>query len=289
MPARQHLDLAADAADQATEPWFTTAQLLAEARLLVGAERPQAALRLLSPVLHADARAGHGSVWTNGLPVLAAADALMSMDEPRRALELLDRTADIHAVERGLLEARALTALGEPARARTALSSVLPDLVRAPLSTQIESWLMGARLASEAGRPERARVLVDRALREAGRETMRRSVSRDLPWLLPLVETDAELRRTHRGFLNGIMSSTTTPSVWVPEAGRGTPAMIETLTVREAQVLGLLAQMCSTEEIASELFLSANTIKTYVRGILRKLSVQRRVDAVRRGRELGLC
>ena len=65
--------------------------------------------------------------------------------------------------------------------------------------------------------------------------------------------------------------------------------VVETLTVREAQVLGLLAEMCSTEEIASELFLSVNTVKTYVRGILRKLGVNRRVDAVRRGRELGLC
>ena len=54
-------------------------------------------------------------------------------------------------------------------------------------------------------------------------------------------------------------------------------------------MLGLLTEMCSTEEIASELFLSVNTVKTYVRGILRKLGVNRRVDAVRRGRELGLC
>ena len=67
------------------------------------------------------------------------------------------------------------------------------------------------------------------------------------------------------------------------------PLVIETLTVREAQVLGLLADMCSTDEIARELFLSVNTVKTYVRGILRKFDVNRRVDAVRRGRELGLC
>ena len=71
--------------------------------------------------------------------------------------------------------------------------------------------------------------------------------------------------------------------------GRSTVLVVETLTVREAQVLGLLTEMCSTEEIATELFLSVNTVKTYVRGILRKLGVNRRVDAVRRGRELGLC
>jgi LuxR family maltose regulon positive regulatory protein len=61
------------------------------------------------------------------------------------------------------------------------------------------------------------------------------------------------------------------------------------LTEREGQVLDLLAQMYSTEEIATELFVSANTVKTHLKGIFGKLGVKRRVDAVRRGRQLGLC
>ena len=79
------------------------------------------------------------------------------------------------------------------------------------------------------------------------------------------------------------------PAVRYEPTGEPDTIYVETLTVREAQVLGLLAEMCSTQEIADELFLSVNTVKTYVRGILRKLYVNRRVDAVRRGRELGLC
>ena len=66
-------------------------------------------------------------------------------------------------------------------------------------------------------------------------------------------------------------------------------ALLEPLTERETQVLELLAQMCSTDEIAAELFVSVNTVKTHLKGIFRKYAVKRRVDAVRRGRELGVC
>ena len=61
------------------------------------------------------------------------------------------------------------------------------------------------------------------------------------------------------------------------------------LTERESQVLELLAQMNSTEEIAAALFVSTNTVKTHLKGIFGKLGVNRRVDAVRHGRTLGLC
>jgi ATP/maltotriose-dependent transcriptional regulator MalT len=61
------------------------------------------------------------------------------------------------------------------------------------------------------------------------------------------------------------------------------------LTTREIDVLRLLAQLCSNEEIAADLVLSLNTVKTHMRSLFQKLSVSRRADAVRRGRALGLC
>ena len=77
-------------------------------------------------------------------------------------------------------------------------------------------------------------------------------------------------------------------------AAAGTPRpadelLVAPLTEREGQVLDLLAQMYSTEEIAAALFVSSNTVKTHLKGIFGKLCVNRRVDAVRRGRQLGLC
>lgn len=46
--------------------------------------------------------------------------------------------------------------------------------------------------------------------------------------------------------------------------------------------------MMSTEEIAAELYVSVNTVKTHLRSIYRKLAVSRRSDAVRRARQFHL-
>ncbi|WP_154693943.1 response regulator transcription factor, partial [Streptomyces afghaniensis] len=56
----------------------------------------------------------------------------------------------------------------------------------------------------------------------------------------------------------------------------------------EGDVLRLLAEMRSTEEIAADLHVSVNTVKTHLKSIYRKLAVSRRSDAVRRARERRL-
>ena len=66
------------------------------------------------------------------------------------------------------------------------------------------------------------------------------------------------------------------------------PAMIEDLSLREAEVLRYLAEMLSTAEIAAAMFISVNTVRTHIRSILRKFGVSRRNQAVRRARERGL-
>jgi ATP/maltotriose-dependent transcriptional regulator MalT len=64
--------------------------------------------------------------------------------------------------------------------------------------------------------------------------------------------------------------------------------IIEPLTPKEGEVLGHLAELLSTEEIAATMFVSVNTVRTHVRNILRKLAVTRRNEAVRRARKLSL-
>ena len=64
--------------------------------------------------------------------------------------------------------------------------------------------------------------------------------------------------------------------------------VVEPLTAREQEVLGYLSALLSTEEIAELMFVSVNTVKSHVRGILRKLGAPRRNEAIRRARELQL-
>lgn len=60
------------------------------------------------------------------------------------------------------------------------------------------------------------------------------------------------------------------------------------ITDREATVLDLLAEGHSNKEIARELGISPNTVKTHVARLFEKLGANRRTQALRRARELSL-
>jgi DNA-binding CsgD family transcriptional regulator len=61
-----------------------------------------------------------------------------------------------------------------------------------------------------------------------------------------------------------------------------------TITPREFEVLFLIAQGLSNQEIADRLYLSLNTIKTHTSNLFGKLEVQRRTQAVQKAKEIGL-
>ena len=63
---------------------------------------------------------------------------------------------------------------------------------------------------------------------------------------------------------------------------------VEPLSQRELEVLQLIAQGLSNQEISAQLFLALDTVKGHNRRIFDKLQVQRRTEAVARARELGL-
>ncbi len=79
---------------------------------------------------------------------------------------------------------------------------------------------------------------------------------------------------------------------WFREPDRrrpgGGPAAGDRLSDRELAVLSYLPTMLTTAEIAAELYVSVNTVKTHLKSIYRKLDVPRRRDAVHRARELHL-
>ena len=60
------------------------------------------------------------------------------------------------------------------------------------------------------------------------------------------------------------------------------------LSDREVEVLELVARGKTNREIADELYLSPNTIKSHVSNIYRKLDVARRPEAVARAKELAI-
>ena len=60
------------------------------------------------------------------------------------------------------------------------------------------------------------------------------------------------------------------------------------ITARELEILALIARGLSNREIATQLFVSENTVKTHCARTFDKLGAARRTQAVQRGKELGL-
>jgi len=60
------------------------------------------------------------------------------------------------------------------------------------------------------------------------------------------------------------------------------------LSKRELEVLNLLAQGHSNQEIASKIFVSVSTVKTHIQNLFEKLDVKRRIQAIDKARSLNL-
>jgi LuxR family maltose regulon positive regulatory protein len=74
----------------------------------------------------------------------------------------------------------------------------------------------------------------------------------------------------------------------LPERHRDGELLVEPLSLRELEILRLIAQGMSNHEIGERLFLAESTIKGHNRNIFAKLQVQRRTEAIARARELEL-
>lgn len=266
--------------------WLFTCRQLVEARLLTATGQPDAATRLLAWTRPTDVP-GQPTTWLADLLRVAQAESLVAAGESQQALALLTPLPTGAIVEATVMAATAYRSIGDARGAQAVLRRVDADLARSPLTVQLQAWLLEAQLADSRGEENRAGQLVDRALRAAGLEQMRRPIALDVGWLRGFAERNP-LPRTQRDFLSTLMLGDGPRRPRTAQSGRGELVGAQ-LTARERQVLELLAQMYSTEEIARALYVSTNTVKTHLKGIFGKLCVHRRVDAVRRGRELGIC
>ena len=76
--------------------------------------------------------------------------------------------------------------------------------------------------------------------------------------------------------------------VATPQPGDAEPLIVEQLSQREREVIRYMSDMMSTAEIAAEMYISVNTVKTHLKSIYRKLAAAHRREAVRRARQLHL-
>ncbi|WP_290063124.1 LuxR C-terminal-related transcriptional regulator, partial [Amycolatopsis solani] len=179
-----------------------------------------------------------------------------------------------------LMRARTQLRLGRHHAASTVLRSLADDGTPMTLAwVTIEAALVGVQAALAAGARDRAARLLDEALRTAEPTGVR----------FPFVFAPRELV----GFLTSRLGGLGTGERFAGEIlalrrRLHTPPMPAPLTERERSVLRLLPTQRSIDEIAQDLTVSPNTVKTHVRGIYAKLDVRSRREAVAIAQARGL-
>jgi len=286
--ARQRLDHAVQTCADDHDPLLRAAQALTQARLATITDDPETTLRLLSSTGRIDSQIA--ASWFADRLLIARAEAWLAAGEPQQAIATLTPEPELAPAEARSILTRSLLRLGDLPAAEMMLALIPSDPVVLTVATQVQRWLLVAQLAVEQGNFRRAELLVDRALRVATREQLRMTVAMAGGWLRSIAVRDSDMSARHSAFLASVPEPTMNViDHRLVNPGAYDPLFVAPLTMRETDVLKRLAEYCSNEEIAADLVLSLNTVKTHMRSLFQKLSVTRRADAVRRGRALGLC
>ncbi|MBO0819758.1 MAG: helix-turn-helix transcriptional regulator [Nocardiopsaceae bacterium] len=211
------------------------------------------------------------------------ADIETSAGRPHVALEILERHRDgrfsaLAEVSRG----RAFLALDDLPAARRCVHGVLGG-TRLSRYVLVETMLLGAMIATRDRDPARALEMVTNALDIADGDLVL-PFARARKALGGLLARHPATAGRWPGPLAGPVRDAGPAAVPVPRPREVPPR----LTEREQSVLTYLATSMAAAEIAGELYLSVNTVKTHQAAIYRKLGARGRREAVRRARELEL-
>lgn len=220
--------------------------------------------------------------WIRGLLLLA----LVRLGRNRQAGQLLDGLSDAEREhsEIRIGEAALRLATGDPRAATAALAPALGG--SAPVAWQnelAEACVLEAIARDALGDSAAADRALERALDLAEPDGLL------LPFLLhpapDLLERHARHRTTHASLIVAIQDQLAGTRT-APRAGPQPP--LEPLSDSEVRVLRYLPTNLTAPEIARELSVSPNTVKTHLRNVYTKLDAHRRTQAVEQARALGL-
>ena len=210
-----------------------------------------------------------------------AASAALGSDEPRPPVEVV-------------VSARLQVTLGDPAAAARSLAPLLAGGPGGPapeLPLAIEAHLVDALASQELADHVAAVRSLRSALDLAAPEGYRRVfVEGGMP-VRVLLADHLHWDSTHH-LLVGSLLERLRAVAGADHRPAGLPTapapLVVPLSEREQVVLRYLSSRLSAGEIADELYVSLNTVKTHIKSIYRKLDTNRRWDAVKRARQLQL-
>ncbi len=235
--------------------------------------------------------------WLEHRLRLVESRALAAAGQTQAAAEAAQRVGADRSGEAAAALAGAWLAAGDVQAARRALAD---GPAQAPDHRCLEAWLVTARIAQLTGDGERSRRCLEHALRLAEPEQWRLPFVLHQEWLGHGMERHPGLARAGRELLGAAPVTRDGPATPDPAAGRepqlvpdqrlrpgrDVPLVVDELSDREREVLGHVSELLGTAEIAAEMFVSVNTVKSHLKSSFRKLGVGSRNEAVRRARQL---
>jgi LuxR family transcriptional regulator, maltose regulon positive regulatory protein len=198
--------------------------------------------------------------------------ALGESDEARATLEPPD----------ALVRARLLLLDEDPEGALECLSA--GSAIRTSVTARVQADALEAVARDALIDHQGAAAAIERALHGAEPHDLRRSLLDAGPGLLAVLHRHVRGGTTHGALAAGLVAVLEGGA-----AGRAAPPLLaEALTESELVILRYLPTFMSNQEIARQLYVSVNTVKTHLKQVYRKLGVASRRAAIDRARELQL-
>lgn len=232
--------------------------------------------------------------FTVRLPDIAAARALLCLynGDTDKAAQL------VQTEDRWLVRAEVLIAQGNPSAALDIIIRHRKKMEEGKLVDYLLDTIVLQALALHAlGENDAARQALKEALTlaepggfirlflDAG-EPMRLMLQDLKSWF---VQNPGEQKCPTPGYVDRILTAFASPAENQPsQPSVNQSGLIEPLSARELEVLQLISQGLSNQEIGKKLFLALDTVKGHNRRIFEKLQVNRRTEAIARARELDL-
>ena len=260
----------------------TACLVVARYRLAEG--RIKAALEMI-------VRARHGwspPSWLDHRLTLLESRAHAAAGDVSSAVDAAVRANPGASLEATVALAHAWLDAGDTQAAGQALENGPDDADEGQDRCRLDHCLVDARLGYSCGDTARVRRSLQRALGLGEQERLRLPFAMEAAWIRPALRSDPHLVDAHRHLLEPGLIDPGHGRAGPPAIGQAAPVIVEQLSGREREVLGLLSGMLSTAEVASELYISVNTVKTHLKSIYRKLAATHRGEAVRRARQLEL-
>jgi LuxR family maltose regulon positive regulatory protein len=226
--------------------------------------------------------------WLEERLSLVESQSYAAVGDIRAALAAAERAGRDSSLEAAVTLAHAWVAAGDRNQARRALAPALATSEEVPERARLQAWLVDARLSYDSGDRARGRRSLESALRLGEREQLRLPFAMERTWLRLVLWRDPDLARAYRQLLEPGLISPGLVSASQATTAQAAPVIVEQLSDREREVLRCVSGMLSTAEVATEMYISVNTVKTHLKSIYRKLEATHRGEAVRRARQLEL-